>query len=148
MRFIRNVSIASLLLALTACGGGGSANGTTASGGEGLTVVSFSLTSFRALDPGFTLTVNGTGFDSTSVVLWNGVALPTKVISATKIQAAVPTADTATDLEPSFAVENNHSLSDTSEYFFLSVVAPTPKITQVLPSLVVVGSQAAEIDVK
>ena len=45
--------------------------------------------------PAFALTVTGTGFDSTSVVLWNGIPLSTSVLSATSLSAQVPAADLA-----------------------------------------------------
>ena len=38
----------------------------------------------------FTLTVNGSGFPSGAQVQWNGAALPTTFVSATKVTAAVP----------------------------------------------------------
>jgi hypothetical protein len=44
----------------------------------------------------FTLTVNGTGFITSSVVLWNGAARPTSFVSATQLRAAIAAADIAT----------------------------------------------------
>jgi IPT/TIG domain len=41
-------------------------------------------------DPGFNLTVTGSGFDSGAVVQWNGTALHTTVVSATQLTSAVP----------------------------------------------------------
>jgi sugar lactone lactonase YvrE len=43
----------------------------------------------------FTLTVNGSGFASTSVVQWNGAALATTYVSATQLTATTTTADLA-----------------------------------------------------
>jgi hypothetical protein len=40
--------------------------------------------------PSFVLTVNGSGFISTSVVEWNGMALPTTVVSRHQLKAVVP----------------------------------------------------------
>src|SRR5208282_600693 len=40
--------------------------------------------------PGFQLTVRGTGFVSGAVVKWNGKALQTKFVSSSKLRAAVP----------------------------------------------------------
>jgi hypothetical protein len=42
--------------------------------------------------PGITLTVNGTGFASTSVVDWNGSALQTGFVSDSQLTATVPAA--------------------------------------------------------
>ena len=46
--------------------------------------------------PQFTLTVNGTGFVSNSVVNWNGNALATQFVSRSQLTATVPAADIAT----------------------------------------------------
>src|SRR6185437_4015301 len=43
----------------------------------------------------FTLTVNGTGFVSSSVVRWNGSNRPTTFVSATQLQASIAPADIA-----------------------------------------------------
>jgi|SRR5690348_3387732 len=43
--------------------------------------------------PGFTLTVNGTGFVSGAIVEFNGVALPTSFISNKQLTATVPASD-------------------------------------------------------
>ena len=46
--------------------------------------------------PQFTLTVNGTGFVSNSVVNWNGVPLATQFVSGSQLTAAVPAVNIAT----------------------------------------------------
>lgn len=56
---------------------------------------SLSLTSALVGSPGFNLVVTGTGFVSSSIVRWNGVALVTTVVSATQLTAAVPASDLA-----------------------------------------------------
>ncbi|HTM25229.1 MAG TPA: S8 family serine peptidase [Vicinamibacterales bacterium] len=43
----------------------------------------------------FTVTVTGTGFDSFSVLQWNGAAKPTTVVSTTQLRAAISAADVA-----------------------------------------------------
>ena len=45
--------------------------------------------------PAFTLTVNGTGFVSGSVVRWNGSARATTYVSDTRLTASIPAADIA-----------------------------------------------------
>ncbi|MBU1671359.1 MAG: S8 family serine peptidase [Actinobacteria bacterium] len=45
--------------------------------------------------PGFTLTVNGTGFIGDSQVSWNGANLPTTYVSSTRLTATVPAASIA-----------------------------------------------------
>src|SRR5262249_32656519 len=45
--------------------------------------------------PAFTLTIQGSGFVTTSVVNWNGAARPTTFVSATLLQAQIPASDIA-----------------------------------------------------
>jgi FG-GAP-like repeat/FG-GAP repeat len=45
--------------------------------------------------PSFVLTINGSGFVSTSVVEWNGAALPTTLVSGSQLKANVPSTDIA-----------------------------------------------------
>ncbi len=51
--------------------------------------------SATAGDAGFTLTVNGSGFVSDSVVQWNGASRTTTYVSATQLTAAIPATDIA-----------------------------------------------------
>src|SRR5437879_4565814 len=46
--------------------------------------------------PGFTLTVTGTNFVTSSVVRWNGQDRATTYVSATQLRAAIPATDVAT----------------------------------------------------
>jgi YVTN family beta-propeller protein len=57
-------------------------------------------------DPAFTLTVNGTGFISGSVVRWNGSDRTTTYVSPTQITASVPAADIASAGTASVTVFN------------------------------------------
>jgi subtilisin family serine protease len=59
------------------------------------TVSSLSPASTPAANPGFTLTVNGTGFSASSVVQWNGSPRATTFMSATQLRAAITAADIA-----------------------------------------------------
>jgi hypothetical protein len=47
--------------------------------------------SLTQVQQGLLLTVNGSHFYSSSIVLWNGVVLPTMVVSATQLQATITT---------------------------------------------------------
>jgi trimeric autotransporter adhesin len=44
----------------------------------------------------FTITANGTGFTTGALILWNGTALNTTLVSATQLTAPVPASDIAT----------------------------------------------------
>jgi subtilisin family serine protease len=59
-------------------------------------ITSLSPTGSAAGGPALTLTVNGTGFVSTSVVQWNGSNRTTTFVSASRLQAAITAADLST----------------------------------------------------
>lgn len=59
-------------------------------------IASLSPASLPAGSGALTLTVNGNGFVSASVVQWNGSARATTFVSATQLRAAISTADLAT----------------------------------------------------
>lgn len=55
-----------------------------------------SLTVAIQNDPGFTLAVNGSGFDGGSVVRWNGTDRPTTLLCPTRLSAAIAASDLST----------------------------------------------------
>ena len=59
------------------------------------TISSLSPPSANAGSAAFTLNVNGTGYDATSVVRWNGSNRTTSFVSATQLTAAITAADIA-----------------------------------------------------
>jgi hypothetical protein len=66
-----------------------------ATGGSGPTLSSLSPSSVTAGSPAFTLTANGSGFVTGSVVRWNGQDRPTTFVSGSILQAAISAADVA-----------------------------------------------------
>lgn len=60
-----------------------------------LSLTKLSPTSVTVGNPAFTQTVVGTGFDSSSVVQWNGSARPTTYVSTTELLAQINAADVA-----------------------------------------------------
>ena len=73
--------------------------------------------------PQFTLTVNGTGFVSNSVVNWNGSALATQFVSGSRLTAIVPAADIATASTGWVTVVNPPPGGGTSNMAFFTVTA-------------------------
>ncbi len=73
------------------CGGYGSRN--MGAGGGAPSITSLSPNMATAGDPTFTLTVNGSGFGTDSVVYWNGAALPSSYGTGIKVTATVPASD-------------------------------------------------------
>jgi hypothetical protein len=89
---------ATLLVTLTAltlaCGY--SAKATPPVAGTVPAVAALNPSSTSAGSPAFTLTVNGSNFNSNAVVNWNGVAQTTTIVSANQVTIAVPAAAVAT----------------------------------------------------
>jgi hypothetical protein len=69
----------------------------------------------------FTLTVNGTGFVSTSVVNWNGTALATQFVNSDQVTAIGPASDSATAGTAWVTVVNPAPGGGTSNLTFFSV---------------------------
>lgn len=78
---------------------------------------------------GFTLTVNGTGFVSGSVVNWNGVALSTTFVSSSKLTASVPAYSVAAAGTASVTVFSPAPGGGTSSPIPFTVSAPTSSLT-------------------
>lgn len=72
----------------------------------------------------FTLTVNGTGFVSASVVQWNGSGLATTFVSASQLTAIVPAADVAAPSTASVWVTNPSPGGGVSNVVTLSIRTP------------------------
>src|SRR5215472_1459362 len=81
-----------------------------------------------ALKPGstgFTLTVNGTGFVSRSVVMWNGSARTTTFVSSSRIKATILSSDVAKSGAASVTVSNPGPGGGASNVIFFEVSPPT-----------------------
>jgi len=84
--------------------------------------------------PDFTLTVNGTGFVSNSVVNWNGTALATQFVSGSQLTATVPAADIATASTGWVTVVNPAPGGGTSSVAFFTVTAESSHVAFTLAS--------------
>src|SRR5215469_6128119 len=87
-----------------------------------------------------TVIVNGSGFISSSTVLWNGSARQTTFVSGTQLQAALTTADLASGLNAQITVTNAAPGGGTSAAAAFTVNNPAPMISLVSPSSTVAGS--------
>lgn len=76
-----------------------------------------------------TLTVNGTGFVSGSVVQWNGTPLATTFVSGSQITAIIPAADLAVGGTGSISVANPAPGGGTSNVAFFQVRVPFPAVS-------------------
>jgi len=80
-------------LMATGCGGSGGSSPPPPTPNPAPTVTSISPTSATAGAQAFTLTVNGSGFISSSVVNWNGSSRPTTLVTSAKLTATIPATD-------------------------------------------------------
>ncbi len=103
-------------------------------------ITSLSPTSAAAGGPAFTLTVNGTGFLSGATVDWNGTALPTTLVSATQLTAAVTASLIATQGSANITVVNPGGTPSSASAF--PVTAAGPVITSLTPTVAVATGPA------
>ncbi|MGH3739890.1 MAG: beta strand repeat-containing protein [Micromonosporaceae bacterium] len=100
--------------------------------------------------PGFTLTVTGTNFLTSSVVRWNGAARTTTYVSATQLTGAIPAADVAVAGTAQVTVANPAPGGGTSnpQTFTISAASnPTPTTTGVTPASAVAGAPGFTVTV-
>src|SRR5437773_808217 len=78
---------------------------------------------------GFTLTVNGTGFVSGSVVNWNGSARATTFVSTSQLTASILASDIATASTASVTVLNPSPDGGTSNVVFFPITFPASSVS-------------------
>ena len=97
--------------------------------------------------PAFTLTVNGTGFVSSSVVRWNGSSRTTTYVSSTQLTAAITMVDIAVAGTPNVTVFNPAPGGGTSNAVSFAVGNPVPTITGLNPFWATPGGPAFTLTV-
>ena len=114
-----------------ACGGGG---GTPPpSPNPAPAISSLSPASAAAGGAAFTLTVNGSGFDSASVVRWNDSSRATTFVSSTQLTASIPAGDIATGGTATVTVFNPAPGGGSSGGQNFSVYSPCPTLSALAP---------------
>ncbi len=106
--------------------------------------------SVQAGGAGFTLTVNGTGFVSGSVIRFNGNSLVTTFVSATQLTAPVTAADIANAGTASITVFNPAPGGGTSNALLMTISQapnPVPSISGLNPATVTAGGAAFTLTV-
>jgi hypothetical protein len=111
------------------------------------TITSLSPPSATAGSPGFTLTVNGTGFVNGTSVKVNGSARVTTFVSGTQVTAAILASDIATAGTLSVTVTNPAPGGGTSGAASLTVNNPVPAIASISPSSGMEGGAAFTLTV-
>jgi hypothetical protein len=141
-------------VAITGCGGG-SGSGFSGSGGGGdnnptpppptaPSVTSISPTKMTAGSASATLTVNGSGFVTGSVVEVSGTAEATSYVSATQLTATVSASQIANGGELAVTVVNG-TTSSSGTPVNLEVDYPVPTITSVSPTVEATGMTSAVV---
>jgi hypothetical protein len=140
---ISTAGTASITVTNPAPGGGASTAATLAINNPFPTVTSISPTSGLAGGAGFTLTVNGTGFNSGSVVNFNHVARVTTFVNATQVSAAILASDIATSGADLVTVTTPTPGGGTStNNVTFQVNNPVPTISSLSPTGIAAGSTA------
>ena len=113
------------------------------------TTTSISPSSAYAGDPNFTLTVNGTNFNSGSVVAWNGTPHTTTYVSSTQLTATITASDISyAQTTPVTVVNNNPYQASNAQYFTVSVANnPVPTTTSITPTSKTVGDSGFTLTV-
>ena len=88
---------------------------------------------------GFTLTVNGTNFISSSKVRWNGANRTTSYVSNTQLQASITAADIASAGTATVTIFNPTPGGGTSNGVTFTINNPIPTITNINPSSATAG---------
>ena len=108
------------------------------------TVSSMSPTTVPAGGDGFTLTVNGSGFVSSSVVRWNGVTIPATFVSPTRLEANIGAANLAAAGPVNVRVLTPEPGGGTSSPLIFTLTATAPVPPPGLPSNVTVRQLSAD----
>jgi hypothetical protein len=120
--------------------GGGTGNNPVPS------ITSLNPSSATAGGPAFTLTVNGSGFISSSVVNFNGSARTTTFVSATQIKASILASDIATSGTANVTVTNPSPGGGTTPNFAFTISSasnPVPTLASISPTSGPLGQSVA-----
>jgi WD40-like Beta Propeller Repeat len=104
------------------------------------TITALSPSGVLTNSPGFTLTVTGTNFVSTSVVTVRGNDRPTSFVNSTTLEAAMSDSDTTTAGELQIAVLNPQPSGGASTSFPLNILNPLPGLTALSPTTTQAGT--------
>jgi trimeric autotransporter adhesin len=112
-------------------------------------ITSLSPPSVYAGGPSFTLTVNGTGFISSTVIYWSPFDPPltTTYVSSTQVTALVPAAYIMSPTSNYVYAYNPPPGGGNSGSVIFSIIALDPSINSVAPDAVVAGTGATSITV-
>jgi hypothetical protein len=128
--------------------GGGTSNSVNFTVGNPIpAITSLSPTSAAVGSGAQTLTINGTGFMSTSMVSYNGSSRTPAFVNSTQLTVLLTDADVSTAGTVPVSVTNPAPGGGTSNVVNFSVGNPVPAITSLSPTSVAVGSGAQTLTI-
>jgi RHS repeat-associated protein len=138
------------MAATLACGCSGSNGGSNGGSNPAPRVNSVSPTSATAGGPAFTLTVNGTGFVSSTTVQWNGSNRTTTFVSSTQLTASIPASDIATVGSAQVTVSSpapGGGVSTALTFTITQANNPAPTLNSISPNTAAAGGAAFTLTV-
>jgi hypothetical protein len=86
------------------------------------------------------LTANGTGFVNSSVIVWDGTAMPTTFVSSTQLSTTIPgTFLTVVGTDNVFVLNPDSTVSNTLPFTLTANPSTTPTLTSISPTKSAVG---------
>lgn len=136
---VASAATASITVSTPAPGGGTSAAITLTVENPKPVVTSTSPARLTMSHAGTSLTVNGTGFVTGSVITWNGTARTTSFVSSTQLQTVVTTADVASNGSVQIGVTNASPGGGAATPLAIAIEYPVPVLSSMSPSSVLPG---------
>jgi IPT/TIG domain len=133
-------------LSVVGCGGSGSSQNTSPPPVVQLAIQSITPSSVPAGSSSLTITITGSGFTTSSVVVVNNTQVTTVYVSATQLQATVAAGQLASGAQLQVAVTNGAGTTS-STTVTLSVDNPAPALLSLAPSTVTVGLSSATVTI-
>ena len=132
------VTLISFAIAFAGCGGGGRAVSPPPTLGPSAVLSSLSPSSVVAGGNGFTLTLNGSNFASSTAVLWNAQPVPTTFVNSQQVTATISASLTAAAGVVSVAANNANSTESNELQFTIN--NPPPQIASISPANAMAGA--------
>ena len=144
---IASAGTANVVVQNPAPGGGSSPGATFTINNPAPTITSLSPNNAVVGGPAFTLTINGTGFNSSSVVRWNNSPRATQFVSSTQLTASILASDLSVALPANVAVVNPSPGGGSAFGNFMVTTQVVPIVTSLSPATVTAGGPAFTLTV-
>jgi len=126
---------------ILSCGGSSSPQSSPPPPAQAPAISSISPGSIIAGSNGFTLTVNGSNFNTSSTVQWSGSSRPTAYVHSTQLRATISTSDIAAAGTRTITVRNTSPAVAVSNGSVFNINYPMPTISFISPSSIPAESE-------